>query len=201
MKDIKTKSYASKRINKKTAIDKKLIDNFSKVYATILNNICCEWIHDEDNGNDYGNVGCRHVDEIQDFKVIYQPKKKNRDNFVEEGQILVVFPKNLIKIEKDEIKKIKEKLDNMLLSDYHSMKKECNGIWFKTYKNETLNEILDITSPFQEVKKNMWKLSYRPLNDIHGNGSYGWVPKQIQEFIGEFNEDWYQEIVEKISES
>lgn len=200
MKAPKTKSRAPKGVEKKPTLNKEFIKDFKKAYFKVINDITNERIHDEDSANNYYNTEVKNLEEVGCIKILYQPGKKDSDDLVEEGHFLFFFSNPIRKVEKDEMKKIMKEAEQILISDYHSMKKDCNGKWYQNYKSETFDGILDITKPFQEIKKNTWKLSFRPLDDVDGKGSRGWIPKKIQEFLGIFDQEWYDEIVEKISE-
>jgi len=177
--------------------NKEFQQDFEKAYATILNNLTNEWIRNSDSSNDYYATAVRHVKEFGSVKIIYQPTQG--EDGVEKADILLFTPK-INRFDKAEMRKIMAKYDAILVEDYRNMKKDCDGKWFTEYEKEDANTILQIKKPFAEYKPNMWKMSWRVWDDIHGKGNFGWIPKQIQQFLDCFNESWYEEICEGIKE-
>ena len=182
-------------VEKKPTYNKQFIEDFEKTYATILNNITNEWRHDQDSANDYENVRTKQVFEIGNIKTIFQPTPS--EDFIEKAHVMIFTPK-INKQDKIQMKNIITKCNDIIFTDYQNMKKDCQNKWFTKYKNEHIYTILQISKPLEEYKPNMWKLTFEPLNDIHGNGSLGWIPKKIQQFLGCFDEEWYKEVCERI---
>jgi len=165
--------------------------NFDLVYSTILDYICNRWIHDEDSGCDYANLGEREVFEMGNYKIIFQPVSDGCQIYL--AHVLILLKKGA-KINKNAITRINE----ILVNDYIQAKKDCNNKWFCDYDEITFEKILNIKKPLEKISANKYKLTFVPHSDIYGGGMRGWIPKNIQKKIGNFNEEWYKEICEYI---
>ena len=93
---------------------------------------------------------------------------------------------------------IVKKCNEQLVADYLYSLELTGGKWFQEVKEKTAESILDITKPMECRGSHFWKMSFNILDDIHGSGSWGWMPKSIQEDLGDFDETWFNEIIEKI---
>lgn len=171
----------------------KNLQDFKNAYATILNNICCKWIRDEDSSNDYDNVSVKQCFTFGNIKIIYQPSQDGDDVI---GHVLMIFSKS---IPKKEMNKIVGEVNKMLMDDYYELKEKCGGKWYTDYKKEDVFNILGLKKDFAEYKTSTWKLSFLTSDYTHSNGRLGWVPKRIQEYLGIFDEEYYNEVAEIIT--
>ena len=174
--------------------------NFELAYKTALNGIANKWIHDEDSANNYSNTGHKERHEFGEIVLVYQPGKKEDEWWVDEGHLLFIIDKTqkVPAALRTKFMQIVKKCNDQLVADYRYALEQTGGKWFREVHEETAESILDITKPMECREPHFWKLSFNILDDIHGKGSWGWMPKSIQEDLGDFDETWFNEIIEKI---
>jgi len=150
-------------------------DDFKKAYATAINNICSRWIHNDVNGCD-----SKEVQSFGEILMIYQPGKITGTH-VDTGHVLFIFNS---RVSPRSVRGIVEEFEKMLEEDYQQMKQDCDGKWFRECE-DNFQSILAVKKPMDEYRSNTWKISFEPANQE-------WIPRRIQEFLGEFDDEEYE---------
>ena len=188
-----------KRNYRSNPIASEMEQNMRKAYLTALNKIANQWIHDEDSGCDWANTAHKERLEFGPITFVYQHGKKS-DGWIKEGHVLFIIDKKekIGTVMRRKIQTIIGECNRILVADYHNALEETGGNWFKTVREETAENILAISKPFECKNPHFWKLTFIPLDDIHGSGSWGWNPKCVQQELGVYDENWYNEVIQKI---
>ena len=195
-----------KKTTKKGAKDKSPFSEreqgFELAYSTAVYHIVNDWYHEDDGSNDFDALGRRQTIKAGDWKVIYQPPANAECEYVRIAHVLILPPKGQT-ITKTMITKVKQHVDEKLISDLKNARKDCGGKWLKKYSKENTesqefdqefaNQVLgfhDYGIKLDSTK--MAKIQFRPSE------RGGWIPKEIATIVGEFDDEDYKNKCERI---
>lgn len=197
VKTQKTKSSVRKptirkniKMNIEEKYNKTIIEEFRKVYCSILFKMSSNYRFHDDSAIFYETFMQRHFySEFENINYLYQPKKDGFDDF-EKAYFIVIFDKkvNLTNLDKVMIKKTIDDCNKLYIKDFENILKNMDNKWYKPLETPLdVQEILNITSDLVEISKNKWKMTFDPVNS-KGEGSFTncWYPIEISKIIEEY---------------
>lgn len=180
----------NKNKQKEIKYNEEFIEEFKKVYTTIIYNMCVVHTFHDDSCCYMEGYGSREVySDFKYFTIIYQP---TLDNFIIDiaNMMIIIKNHNITASDKKQMKIEKEKLEQILVKDFKEFLQIIDNKWFRPIQELNFNNIMEIIEPFKFIKKNTFKIKFKPF---YCGQCGGWNPNKISQLLNIKVDDSYNQ--------
>ena len=171
----------NKEVTKKPKVLNTDIEDFGKIYGTILYNSAFYWNYHSDSGCFYD------VCQMKSFKqgnwtAIYQPSKEMKEYDGGKYYIILKYKKNITERQVKTLQTIIKQVEKLFLESYNDILKVTKNRW-SSKVNGTIEEVAQIIYPFK-LDGTLLKMCFELRGMEEGRCNDHWVPEKLSKWLG-----------------
>lgn len=157
------------------------IDDFGKIYGTILYNSAFYWNYHSDSGCFY-DLCQRKYFKQGNWTAIYQPSKELKEYDGGKYYIILKYKKNITERQVKTLQPIIKQVENLFLESYNDILKVTKNRWGAKV-NGTIEEVAQIVYPLK-LDGNLLKMCFELRGMHEGRSNDHWVPEKLSKWLG-----------------
>ena len=170
-----------KEVTKKSKVANTDIDDFGKIYGTILYNSAFYWNYHSDSGC-YYDLCQKNSFKQGNWTAIYQPSKEMKEYDGGKYYIILKYKKNITERQVKTLQLIIKQVENLFLESYNDILKVTKNRW-SSKVNGTIDEVAQIIYPFK-LDGNLLKMCFQLRGMQEGRCNDHWVPEKLSKWLG-----------------